>query len=127
MDNKLLYDAEILNLETLIEMYDDSSVEIVNCALLGFAQAAEIKLMKLETCCLVDDLVEVSRVAHSLSGLCRFSAAVKLGKLSDELNLAAKNNDKLHTTRLISEIHTHWPVLEKQIKHIVKNYRDVDA
>lgn len=127
MNNKLLYDTEILNLETLIEIYGDSSVEVVNGALLGFAQAAEIKLMKLETYCLADDLVEVSRVAHGLSGLCRFSAAVKLGMLSDELNLAAKNNDKLHTTRLISEIHTHWPALEKQIKHIVKNYKDMDA
>ena len=126
MNNKLIYDKDIFNLETLIEIYDDNSVEIVNDALLGFVQASVKKITKLEIAYMADDLVDVSLIAHSLSGLCRFCAVTKLGRLSDQLSLAAKNNDKLKVSKLIAAIHAHWPILEKQIKYIVKNYRDIN-
>lgn len=123
----MLYDSTIVNLHFLAEIYDDSSVEIITNALSGFLYAAEERLNSLEKYFLVDNLTEMCLIAHNLTGLCQFSAIVRLGFLSEQLNLAAKSKNKLLIAELMSEIRIHWPILEEYINYIVKHYKGLDA
>lgn len=118
-----LYDAKIINLKHLIEIYDDNSVETITAALSDFTHSAKKNIASIEKYFLAGNLTEVSYYAHNLSGICRFCGVILLSSLSDELYLAAKNKKKLLVTHLVSDVLLHWPTLEVQINHIVKHYR----
>ena len=122
MEDKL-YDSKIINLKHLIQIFDDDSVETITSALSDFSYSAKNNIESIEKYFLVGNLEEISYCAHNLSGLCRFCGVILLSSLSDELYLAAKNKKMSLIKCLVLDISLHWPILEIQINHIIKNYR----
>ncbi|OEY71028.1 hypothetical protein BI198_08880 [Rheinheimera salexigens] len=120
-------DPTILNLQILADIYGDESSETIVAALSGFYQAAKPYITALQQSFLEQDLSALSTVAHSLNGICGLTGVIRLATLCRQLEQAAKAKQKSVVSNLMAELTVHWPVLEKQLNFVLKQYGGADA
>lgn len=119
--------SDILNIDTLTEMYGDNSPDTIIWALTSFRSAALPYITSISHSVACEDISGVSEAAHALKGIAGLTGAHQMARLSQELELIAHTEDKKMTLAGIAGLLQAWQLFLSECQLHIDYYTEKHA